>query len=791
MDFDKLISKTQRTIKALTREQKLLLFFAGIFSLVIIRLFYLQVVQWGYYNELLAGQHYTSSRLQAERGQIFLTDKAWTQLQMTENVKYFTLFMDPKFMETDEHKRRIIDILTPITYEHFCINYGIEEPDKLGCIENIEKFVWESLLPEKNTYYAYSWDQLVFIDTDQYTQSLQAVIDNFSEEKATAMVRAALDKKIQWWVRSRNFLWSFDNETLIAQLQLPPYNKFIEVLGEKNVYIRPSNVQFMDDSVKEVKSLFKQYDEPIESSSIRAAMQEQPVRYIRIMQNINAKIAKRIKDAKTEFFEEKIDNIPILHWLWLETYEKRYYPHGNFMAHILWYVDKQDEAFYWVEEFFDKDLRWTDGKIIGLATPWIGQIWANNFEIAQAKDWVDIYLSIDPVIQKELESTIWWYRNAFYSDSIAVTILDPHTWKVRAMANAPTFNPNEYEKSFELKPLPYSENNLVEDLTYIDIPVFYLSGDTMIQAKADDRNKEWVRKFVFENYLWPQAFVDKNISFPYEPGSIFKALTLWIWIDSDSINLYDFYNDPGFVKIWPFTIANISRQCLWDNTFSHALGYSCNVWMVRIAQAATKYVFYNYLAKLWFGERTGIELANEEWWTLPDFNTVSKARYFNNTYGQGILATPLQMATSYAALINGWIYIEPTIVEAIFDPNEQSYLPLRKKERLRVFKEETSEDMKEALVWVINDWWLQKYKREWLSLWWKTGTSEIAYKGKYQWWAWRTNWSFVWLVTAEDVNYVIAIQVRRPRTSPWWSDTAGLIFSKLSEFLVTYDTIDL
>lgn len=790
MDVDKLVRKRQRSLTTMKREQKLLCFFGILFLLVLWRLFSLQIVQWSFYNELLVNQHYTSSRLQAERGQIYLTDKAGTQLQMTENVKYFTLFMDPKFMETADHKKRIIDILTPIAYEHFCVTYGLDEPDRLGCITNIQEFIGEKLLPEKNTYYAYSGDQLVFIDTDQYDQSIQSVVSNFSDEKANALIRAALEEKIQGGVRTRNFLGSFDNEALIAALQAPPYNEFVEIFSDTNVYIRPDSIQFLDNAVWELRELFRYHDEEIESSSIRAAMQEQPIRYIRIMQNINAKIAKRIQDAKAEYFDERIENIPILHWLWLETYEKRYYPHGNFMAHILWYVDKQDEAFYGIEEYFDRQLRGTDGKIIGLATPWIGQIGANNFEIAQPKDGVDIYLTIDPVIQKEVESTIGYYRNAFYSDSIAITIIDPYTGKIKAMANAPTFNPNDYEAAYKLKPLPYDENNVVEDLTYIDIPVFALSGNVMVQTTVESRNEPWTRKYVFENYLWPQVFVDKNISFPYEPGSIFKALTLGIGIDSDSINLYDFYNDPGSVKIGPYTISNIDKKCLGDNTFSHALSFSCNVWMVRIAQAVTKYVFYNYLQKLWFGQSTTIELANEEPGTLPDFNTVSVARYFNNTYGQGILATPLQMAVGYATLVNWGTYIQPTVVEAIFDPNTEEYLPLRRKTRFKVFKDETSLDMKEALVDVVNEWWLQKYKKEWLSLGGKTGTSEIAFRGQYEGGAWWTNGSLIGIVTAENVKYVLAIQVRRPRSSPWGSDTAGLIFSQLAEFLVTYDGIE-
>jgi len=132
--------------------------------------------------------------------------------------------------------------------------------------------------------------------------------------------------------------------------------------------------------------------------------------------------------------------------------------------------------------------------------------------------------------------------------------------------------------------------------------------------------------------LGPQAFVDKNIAFPYEPGSIYKAITLAVGIDSDALSMYDFYNDPGIVQVGPYTIANVLKECSGDHTYLHALAFSCNVGMVRIAQKVTKYIFYSYVKKLKFGERTGIELAGEDGGSIPDFNTVSDARYFNNNF---------------------------------------------------------------------------------------------------------------------------------------------------------------
>ena len=460
------------------------------------------------------------------------------------------------------------------------------------------------------------------------------------------------------------------------------------------------------------------------------------------------------------------------------------------MSHIIGYVDKWWTAYYGIEEYFNKELAGDDGEIIGLVTPWIGQVWANNFEIASAQDGVDIYLTIDPIIQKEAESRATYYHDIFDADGVAVTIIDPKTAKVKAMVNAPWYDSNEAEELYKIRPMTYNERYVIEDETHIDIPLFFLSWEDLRQATVDERLVPDVRKYIFDNMLWPQTFVDKNIAFPYEPWSIFKTIALAIAVDSDSLSMYDFYNDPGFVDIWPYTIANISDKCEWDNTYLHALEFSCNVGMVRMAQQMTKYIFYAYLEKLWFGQPTGIELAWEDGGTLPDYNTISVARFFNNTFWQWLLATPLQMATAYSSLINGWYYIQPTVVEAIYDKNQWAYINLSRKNTWKVFKDSTSEDMKEALVSVVDNGNLVSLKKEWFSLWGKTGTSEIAFRGKYQWWAGRTNGSFVGLVTQDEPKYVIAVQVRRPRSSPWWSQTAAKVFASIADFLIAYEKIE-
>lgn len=108
--------------------------------------------------------------------------------------------------------------------------------------------------------------------------------------------------------------------------------------------------------------------------------------------------------------------------------------------------------------------------------------------IEDASDGADVYLTIDPVIQKEIELIAQQMRRAQTADSVAVTVLDPWTGKIRALVNAPDFNPNNISEAYTLMPVGLEQQRLVEDLTFIDVPLYYLSGEQLIQAKVDERN---------------------------------------------------------------------------------------------------------------------------------------------------------------------------------------------------------------------------------------------------------------------------------------------------------------
>lgn len=256
----------------------------------------------------------------------------------------------------------------------------------------------------------------------------------------------------------------------------------------------------------------------------------------------------------------------------------------------------------------------TNGRISGRASAWIGEIGANDFHIQDVEDGADIYLTVDPSIQREMKSIAERYHRFLRADSISILVYDPHSGHVVSSVNYPDFNPNTYYQAYGIRPLGPGDEYILDDETHLDIPVFVLSGGSYRKATTWEREDLSLPKYISNNVYGPSTFADKNISYAYEPGSIFKSFTYAIGLDTDEIGMYDTYEDQeSKVKVGQYTIRNADEEtCRGTHSFLYALQYSCNVGMVRIAQRITRYVFYNYIRKLGFGQYTGIELGGED-----------------------------------------------------------------------------------------------------------------------------------------------------------------------------------
>lgn len=778
--------------KWITKEIWLFLFFVCLFLILIVRLFYIQVIQSKYYDARLSAQHVSQSNLAADRWHIYIYDKAWRAQQLTENILLYNVFVDPAFIVD---KPQFIELITPIVYKHLCEINGMQVVEPVQCIKNIERFATTTILPKEPTFFYFGSGQYSpgydTFNWTGYNEQYQTALSWFSPWRAHQLISQRLDQRIQIGIKPRNYIWFFQDEIFLQELKERNF-PYITILYDNYVYVVPNQVTRHEAQIQEFKQFLDKYWYTNLLTRIDRAFYPQENRYVRILANASPMVAQMVKDLKIEYFTQRVNNTPILHGLGLETFTRRYYPYWSFLSHTLGYVNRDGNSQYGIEQYFDSFLRGQDWKIVGRASAWIGQVWANEFEIQNALNGWDLYLTIDPGIQKEIELVAKQYHESFRADSVSILIYDPFSGQIKWSATHPNYDPNNIDNAYLLRPLGIEDAYIIDDTTHIDIPVYINSGWNFRIATTIEREDPTLEKYVSRNIYGAQSLIDRNISMAYEPWSIFKAFTLWVGYDTDEIRLYDFYNDPGSVKVWIYTIRNIEEECLWDKSFLNAFIWSCNVWMVRIAQRVWDNAFYNYLEKLWFGQLTNIELAQEDPGFVEDVTTASLARFLNNTFGQWLLATPIQIAAAYGSLVNWWYYVQPTIIAWTTDPVTKEYFPNTTKVLRQIFKPETAEAIKEALFSVImeNEWLQNLIGLVDYTLWGKSWTSQIAFRGRYQQWLGWTNGSFVGLVTKDNPEYIVVVQVRRPRTTQWWWNTAGRVFRDVADFLLNYSLID-
>ncbi len=815
----RLFLQTHPQLKSLVHKQEfiVLIIFVILFFLLFIRLFFLQVVNSQYYENILLNQHIQKMQLKAKRWNIYITDRAWQQIQLTENIDLYNVFVDPEFVRKEPiywyeswkykklnitQREKFMQIMTPIVYAHLCKYHRFSEPNKEQCIHNVEKFTKKIILPPKpKIFYYASWvvsKNYYDFDRTWYYQKYRDNYKKFNEKVAMKLIKDRLEKMIIRWEKKYNYLWFFDNQAFLNELKKANFD-YISIV-DWYVYLEYDKIKNKKRQVirdlTPILSLYW-YDKTIKY--LPKTLEQKRYRYVRIIEWANPVIAKTIESLKRKYYKYMTvnDYIPLLHWVWLEQYQARFYPYKNFMSTILWYVNKEWIAFHWIEEYFDKQLRWVDGKIEWRSSARIWKVWSNDFNVKNVKDWDNIYLTIDPGIQQQIEKIAKDYQKFLRSDSVSILIYNPFNWQVKWSVSYPNYDPNNYEEAYFLQPLSPKYDYILKDETMVDIPVYIedLSWWQRRLATIDERMNKIAKKYIPKNIYWPTVFVDKNISYPYDPWSIFKTITFWIWLDTNEITRYQFYEDRSWyvlIDLWwrKWKIKNASKICQWTHNFLYALEHSCNVGLVKIVQKITKWTFYNYLQKLWFWKKTWIELAWEEPWMLPEPTTVSKTRFLNNSFWLWILVTPIQIAAAYWALVNSWKLMKPTIVDKICSPNWKCIKNMPKIVR-QVFDPSISPKILDSLVRVAQAKENAEYVHiPWYSIGWKSWTSAIVFKWKYMEWNWWTNASYVWIVTRNHLKYIVVIQVRRPRIDQRWTKTAWRVFKQVAKFLIWYEMID-
>jgi len=410
---------------------------------------------------------------------------------------------------------------------------------------------------------------------------------------------------------------------------------------------------------------------------------------------------------------------------------KRSYPENTLASNVLGFYSFRDRqkgiGYYGIEEYYDSILAGTPMETFMPRNPY-------SLEgLPEVPSGASLVLTIDREIQAMVEKKLDEAVEEHEAESATAIVVDPRNGEILAMATLPRINLNEYWKT---------ENEFIDKTPF-----------------------------------------NRAISETYEPGSVFKVLTMAAAFDNGTVDKETKFYDSGRFEYGGSVIFNWNRRGNGDQDMQGCMQKSLNVCLAWVATELGKESFYEYIQAFGIGRLTNIDLGGEKIWPLsvPGDSNWYPIQLATNSFGQGVAVTPIQMTTAVSAIANDGKMMKPHVLKAIIQDGQQyNTTP----QVLGVpIKPETARELNQILVRSLENESSTALVPG-ISVAGKTGTAEIPVDGVYG--TEETNASFVGWGPADDPQFLVYVWVERPKSSPWGSVVASPIFSDIAQELVQY-----
>lgn len=440
-------------------------------------------------------------------------------------------------------------------------------------------------------------------------------------------------------------------------------------------------------------------------------------------------IAKKIDDDTiTKIKEAKLLGI------YYTSQEFRFYPENNLGGNILGFCridDNGQTGNYGIEGYWNKILAGKGGFLSGEKSALGSMISLADRTMVAAEDGADILLTIDRTLEYKACSTLKAEMEKNKAKSAALVMMNPVTGAILAMCSLPDFDPNNYSK--------------VENA---------------------------------------RAYNNTTVFTPYEPGSVFKPITLSIAVDQNLIGPNTTFTDPCKRELDGFTIRNAEDKCYGTATMTEVLENSINTGVIWVQEKLGNKLFRDYTHRFGFGEQTGIEISNETAGNISSLDKKGKIWAAVGSFGQGLTVTPLQLAVAYSTIANQGQMAKPYIVEEIRYANGKREIT-QPKILDNVISPRAAKLTTGMMVSVIENGHSKGNRLPHYYLAGKTGTAQIPGGGGY---TNETNHTFAGFGPANNPKIVLIVKFEAPERL-WADTTAGPVFKEIMNFALQYYNI--
>lgn len=424
----------------------------------------------------------------------------------------------------------------------------------------------------------------------------------------------------------------------------------------------------------------------------------------------------------------------------------RLYPNGRFASHIIGiaqpFNDKKNHSInligtMGIEKYFNKVLSGKDGRRIALVDAGEYQLPGGQHSYKAPINGNNIYLTIDSQLQIYLENLLDAVQNKYKPKALTAIVEDVKTGKIRAASQRPTFDP----------------------------------------ATRKGLNDNWRNILVQDSY---------------EPGSVFKILSITAAIQEGKYNPKEYYRS-GSITFNGSTIHDWNYTGWGAIPFEQAFPRSSNVGMSILVNRLGRHTWRRYLDNYHIGKKTNITLPDENSGLINIHSQIDQAV---TSFGQGINVNALQMMQVYSALANSGQMLKPQLVEKIVSSSGKV---IKRYKKIKVGKPVYSQETAQTTLKLMRDVVEKEYgtgmtyKIPGKSIAVKTGTAQIAgIHGGYLKGDRNYLFSVVGLTPADNPRYCIYITMKQPQIMSDPPETImSLIFKPLINRVSVSSKVDM
>lgn len=427
---------------------------------------------------------------------------------------------------------------------------------------------------------------------------------------------------------------------------------------------------------------------------------------------------------------------------------KRYYPYNELASKVLGFTGGDNQGIVGLEVKYEKYLKGINGKILTTTD-------ARGIELdGVAEDRLEpeagntLRISLDYTMQKYALQMDEKVRTEKQADKVGIILMNPQNGEIYAMVNVPEFDLNQ----------PFMLNN--EE-----------TGENLTDEQRQDAL----------NQMWRNGCINDT----YEPGSTFKIITASAGLEEGAVHLTDQFSCPGYKVVEDRRIRCHKVGGHGAENFVQGIQNSCNPVFIEVGLRIGVDRFFDYFRQFGLMDLTGVDIPGEAGTIMHKKENVGQVELATISFGQSFQITPIQLATTVSALVNGGRRVTPHFGMEVLSAEGKKVKTFRYNAKKHIVSEKTSQTMRELLESVVAEGSGKNAYVEGYRIGGKTATSQTLPRSANKYIS-----SFVGFAPADDPQILGMCVIYNPQGVYYGGTIAAPVIGKIFENILPYLSIE-